>query len=178
MGKKIEYVVSSYLVSGNEDVVNINGEARRAKYLSTIVYDDGSEKSISCEADCHAYLREGFVVKSNGRYQFYDCEGNYLVEKDMSGFGECTEIAPLNDIYIFDLANGGPFEVGKNRFLVDCRGDECACPDQLIGIPVCQLYEEAYEQENDAELESEPLRLSEEIASLERCLSKVGGEQV
>lgn len=171
MNKKIEYVVSAYLVSGNEGVVVINGESRRVKYSSTIVYSDGSEKSIMTEAECHAYLRNGFIVKSNGHYQFYDSDGKLLVEKDMSAFGDCTEIAPLNDVYIFDSCNGGPFEMGRNRFLIDWRGNESSCPNELIGIPVAQLYE-AYEQEDDALLDPEPLKLSDEIVSLEKCLLK------
>jgi len=133
-----------YVTKGNEMGITHHGK-RHVRYVLTIGYADGTETAITTEGQCVAYLPDGFIVKSSGRYQFYDENGILLADKDMSQYGDCVEIAVLNDLYIFDTFGdrdriASEFVYGKNRFVFDVHGNVADVPDPMIGWPVDQLY--------------------------------------
>lgn len=143
---------------GDEIGETRHGEPRHVKYLLTITYEDASETSVDADGECVAYLSKGFLVKANGRYQFYDIEGRLVADKDMSQYGDCVEIAVLNDLYIFDTLGdndrvASEFVYGKNRFVIDVCGEVVPVPESLIGWPINQLY--TYWDEDEDEEPSE-----------------------
>lgn len=163
---------------GDEIGVTSNGAPRQVKYLLTIHYTDGTETSVMADGRCIAYLRDGFLVRSNERYQFYDADGQLVADKDMSTFGTCEEVAVLNDLYIFDTFGDGDrdaskFVYGQNRFVIDVTGNIAQVPDPMIGWPIDQLY--CLDDEGD-DSEFPESGVPTSLAALRDVVRKIGAQ--
>ena len=122
---------------GSHIGVNRPGQRRKQVYLVTIQYRDGTEKAVIMESRRVAFVREGFLSKSNSDWMFYNTDGNLVATKSQKELGICSKIGSTGTdggFYIFEkpdatqlLLNGkgevitvlGPFLCAHIRLIND-----------------------------------------------------------
>ena len=135
MKKKIERI----RIMG-EVGVNLPGQPRQPKSMVSVEWQDGTEDMIMLDGKCGGYIEDGYIVKVDEKWRFYDAEGKLLGENECSRYGDCTEVSLDGGFYIFDKDPALARERGVNHFAIAVDGQETEFLDPIFGWSVSQLF--------------------------------------
>ena len=98
--------------------VNGPGQKRKQVYLLTIQYRDGTEKDVIMGSRRVAFVREGFLSKSNSDWMFYNTDGNFVATKSQKELGICSKIGSTGTdggFYIFEKPDATLYEALQGK---------------------------------------------------------------
>ena len=108
--------------------INSPGQKRKQVYLVTMQYRDGTEKAVIMESRRVAFVREGFLSKSNSDWMFYDTDGNLVATKSQKEVGICSKIGSTGTdggFYIFEKPDA-------TQLLLNGKGEVITVPGPFL----------------------------------------------
>ena len=108
--------------------VNGPGQKRKQVYLLTIQYRDGTEKDVIMGSRRVAFVREGFLSKSNSDWMFYNTVGNCVATNSQKVLGICSKIGSTGTdggFYIFEKPDA-------TQLLLNGKGEVITVPGPFL----------------------------------------------